>query len=483
MKRGGKFLGTAAILAVAACGGEQGKLEIRPIGAPLAAASKPVPLRIAEARGHLALGNVALALESFRKAMREDPGSVDAVAGVAACYDRMARFDLSRRHYEAALALAPRDPHVLAAFAASLDAQGRMAEAASVRAEITQRVAMAAPAPAAQPVTMLPSIPKPAERVVPRLQAVAEQAALATPAPVAAPVASVPPAPKVAAVVPRPIQSAAVAPKPVQSEAVTPKPNLPAAASPKPVQSAAVVPGPVAPVAKPAIGRSVTVALPPARPVAAPQPAATPVAKDVAVAIPPAPVVPIRPAVEVAVVTALPPAPTVAELPAPKPVVEVPTKIARTEVVAAPAPTPSKAGPRLERTSLREVALVTVAEPKWRPVTVSRSQRSATVRFVPLRQASASVSRVRILNAARVNRLAARTRLYLVNRGWSPMVIGNAPKVRARSVIFYPPERRRTAQRLSAQFGFMIAQRPGAREITVLLGQDAARISALRARG
>jgi hypothetical protein len=93
------------------------------------------------------------------------------------------------------------------------------------------------------------------------------------------------------------------------------------------------------------------------------------------------------------------------------------------------------------------------------------------------------VSRVRILNAARVNRLAARTRSYLVNRGWSPMVIGNAPKVRARSVIFYPPERRRTAQRLSAQFGFVIAQRPGAREITVLLGQDAARISALRARG
>jgi hypothetical protein len=483
MKRGGKFFGTAAILSVAACGGEQGKLEIRPIGAPLAAVSKPVPLRIAEARGHLALGNVALALESFRKAMREDPGSVDAQTGVAACYDRMARFDLARRHYEAALALAPRDPHVLAAFAASLDAQGLKSEAASVRAEIAQRVAMAAPAPAAKPVTVLPSIPKPAERVVPRPQAVAGLARLATPAPVAAPVAPAPPTLKVAAVVPSPRQSAVVAPKPVQSAEVTPEPNLPAATPPKPIQSAAVVPAPAAPAAKPAIGRSVTVALPPARPVAAPQPVAKPVPKSAAVALSPVPVVPVRPAVEVAVVTALPPAPRVAEPPTTKPAVEVPAKIARTEAVAAPAPTALKPGPRLERTSLREVALVTVAEPKWRPVAVGRSQRSATIRFVPLRQASASVSRVRILNAARVNRLAARTRSYLVNRGWSPMVIGDAPRIRARSVIFYPPERRRTALRLSAQFGFMIAQRPGAREITVLLGQDAARISALRARG
>src|SRR5687768_4437664 len=130
MRRGGKIVGTVAMLSIAACGGEQGKLQIRPIGASLATGLKAVPARIAEAQGQLALGNVALALEAFRKAAREDPGSIDAMAGIAACYDRMARFDLSRRHYEAALAVAPGDPRLLAAFAASLDLQGRSTEAA-----------------------------------------------------------------------------------------------------------------------------------------------------------------------------------------------------------------------------------------------------------------------------------------------------------------------------------------------------------------
>ena len=47
MMRGGKIIGSAAILSLAACGGEQGKLEIRPIKAPLAAGFKAVPFRIA----------------------------------------------------------------------------------------------------------------------------------------------------------------------------------------------------------------------------------------------------------------------------------------------------------------------------------------------------------------------------------------------------------------------------------------------------
>jgi hypothetical protein len=97
-----------------------------------------------------------------------------------------------------------------------------------------------------------------------------------------------------------------------------------------------------------------------------------------------------------------------------------------------------------------------------------------------LREANLRLSGVRILNAARVNRLAARTRSYLVQRGWSPMVIGDAPTPRAQSIIFYPPHRRRTAQTLAAQFGFTIAQRPGTRQITVLLGRDAGRMAALR---
>ena len=47
---------------------------------------------VAEARGHLVLNNVALALEGFRKAQRDEPESTDALLGIATCYDRMGRF-------------------------------------------------------------------------------------------------------------------------------------------------------------------------------------------------------------------------------------------------------------------------------------------------------------------------------------------------------------------------------------------------------
>src|SRR5215203_924090 len=141
MKRGGKILVSTTAFAVAACGGQQGKLEIRSTPKPLAQIKRAVPERIAEARGQLGLGNVALALTSFRIAAREDPNSIDALAGIADCYDRMGRFDLSRRYYESALALAPADTQLLAAFAASLQLQGKSAEALSVREEISARMA------------------------------------------------------------------------------------------------------------------------------------------------------------------------------------------------------------------------------------------------------------------------------------------------------------------------------------------------------
>ncbi|MEO6581716.1 MAG: LytR C-terminal domain-containing protein [Sphingomicrobium sp.] len=131
---------------------------------------------------------------------------------------------------------------------------------------------------------------------------------------------------------------------------------------------------------------------------------------------------------------------------------------------------------------MREVELITVPAPRWRTLTVARSQRSATVGFVPLKQVATRFAGVRILNAARVDRLAARTRLYLAGRGWRAISIGNAPTIRMRSVILYPANRRRVAERLSTQFGFAIAQRAGAVQVTILLGRDAARDSALRAR-
>jgi len=48
---------------------------------------------LAEATGQLVLGNVGLALEGFRKALREHPNSAEAYAGIAKCYEAMGRYD------------------------------------------------------------------------------------------------------------------------------------------------------------------------------------------------------------------------------------------------------------------------------------------------------------------------------------------------------------------------------------------------------
>ncbi len=456
MKRGGKFLVSTTMLAVAGCGGQQGKLEIRSTPTPLAQGQRAVPYRIAEARGQLALGNVALALEAFRLAQREDPNSADALVGIATCYDQMGRFDLSRRNYEAALALAPSNTEILGALASSLQLQGRTEEALGVRQEIAARAAAAAaveqavaevPAPmrsdprteAVQTVAAAPAVIVPVEPV----QVAPAPAVETAPAPrtwAAAPVAlSVSTPERVGVDVPA-IQTARVemvaeAPAPVPA----PTAATPSVASKPAVQTAAV-------------GRSVTIKLPPARPVQAvpaPKPAA---------AVPLAPAMPLDEPDQEAVFVPL--------KPYVRPVAE--------PVVA------EERGPRLERMSMGEIALITVPKPVWQPTTVARNDRTTTLRFVPLRQAYALPVKVRLLNAARVDRLAARTRVWLAARGWRGLSIGNAQATRTRSVILYPANQRALAQRLSAQFGFPIARRASGSHMVVLLGTDAASRKALR---
>lgn len=350
----------SAMLACTACLGDQGKLEIRSVDRGLKGGSEPVHFRIAEARGHLALGNVALALEGFRKAIRDDPGSMEALAGIADCYDRMGRFDVSRRYYETALAIAPQNQALLATFAASLKRQGLSAEATAVRTEIAA-LASAASSQIGPPAS--PSL-TPGDEAVGRAALLAE---LTTPAPV---------------------------------------------------------------------GRSVTVALPPARPIGQPAPQASsppamavaPVGKSVTIALPPP-----RPAATAA---------------------------------------PSTRKPKLERLSLTEVALVTGDGPRWRRVEPPK-----------MAMAGGQARELRVLNAARVSKLAARTRSYLHKLGWSGIVIGDAAVARSRSLILYPQGKRAEANRLSTRLGFATAQRTSVRQVTVLLGQDAASHSALRSKG
>lgn len=460
MKRGGKFLAGAVMAALVGCTGENGTLEIRSTAVPPSAVAKPVPLRIAEARGQLALGNVALALESFRKASREDPASTDALIGIATCYDRMGRYDLSRRNYEAALALAPGDTQLLAAFAASLELQGLKDEALVVRREAAARAspviapALAAlqPAPAEMPPAALPAAP----------------VAVAAPRP-AAPSAMALVAPSPA---PRPVAAPALAALPAQAPAqvAIAAPATPARQAPEPVLLAKPPVAPPSPVAPVSLARPAVVAMA-AAPAPAVAPAATASGPSVTVKLPPP-----RPA------AAAPTAPKVEEdKPAPS---AAPGPSARPEPAAVAPSLPvqrnASLAPRLERLSMGEIALVTTPAPLWRPTLVARSNRSATVRFVPLRQASMQAVKVRLLNAARVNRLAARTRSWLIARGWRGMAIGDAPTTRAHSVILYPRGKRALAQRLSVQFGFAIAERASGSQVTVLLGRDAARIRALK---
>ena len=61
----------------------------------------------AKGKAEMAGGRYGLAIESFRKALQSDPGSVKALNGLAAAYDLMGRFDLAERYYRLALNFDP----------------------------------------------------------------------------------------------------------------------------------------------------------------------------------------------------------------------------------------------------------------------------------------------------------------------------------------------------------------------------------------
>jgi len=321
MKRIPSLLLTAAAIAVSSCG--TSPIEVRSIKQPLAEGQQPANFRVAEGNAQLALGNVALAIEAYRKALREQPDSVAAMIGLASCYDRMGRPDLSRRHYEMALAVNPTNTDTYSLFAQSLEAQGQRDEAARVKTELATRV-------------VAPEAPREAPGSVP------------------------------------------------------------------------VLPPPPA--------QSVTVALAPPR--------SAPVA--------------------------------VASLAVERPIAVM----------------------RLERMSLREVALVTAPEPRWEGRTVTRTATSTTIHFVARPQPA-----VTLLNAARIQGLAARTRAYLASRGFVGARIGDAPTVRRQSAILFSSADAPRALRLAAQFGFELERREGDKGgLTILLGRDAAREAALQPR-
>jgi hypothetical protein len=139
-------------------------------------------------------------------------------------------------------------------------------------------------------------------------------------------------------------------------------------------------------------------------------------------------------------------------------------------------------GPRLERLSLGEVALVTIQAPIWRAKVVAQSRQSVTVRWVPLAMASTRPN-IRLLNAARRQGLAARSRDYLLGRGWRKIEIGDSTDIRDESVVLYPAARPALGRSLAAQFGFRARPGGSGDVFVVLLGRDAAGARAMQRRG
>jgi Flp pilus assembly protein TadD len=394
---GMKLLLATASLAVVGCA-DSGELKIRAIADPLTKAVKPGNPLLGEARGLLALGNVGLAIEAYRKVLRAQPDSIEALAGLAECYDQMGRHDLARVKYEAALAIAPKNPLLLRTFAASLERQGRRAEGLALRAEANLAEA--------DEVAEL-------ERDVPVERA-------------AAPPRAVPGQP-MASAAPATIRSAT----PPATATIAPAKVARSSAPPQAAATAGVTHWTID--LAPSPPSSVTVKLPPASPPG---------------------IQSLRKAIESAwvAINPLPPAETA-------------------KAVGARAQAPSeKHGPRLERLSLGEVALVTKS-PLWKTELVHRTAISTTVRFVPLTPLP-RLAGVRLLNAARQQGLAARTRVALNRGGWNRVSIGDADRVRQRSLVLYSTATAQAARRLAAEFGFGIARDPRPGPLTVLLGRD-----------
>lgn len=151
-----RSIGLLPMLLLASCatggGSALDRIEVRPAKQGEMATSESAYVT---AKRQLALGNVGLAIDSFRKAARDNPQSADALNGLAVAYDRIGRHDLSRQAYEEALALAPADTAILHNLKRSLTAQGLHAEAARLAVEMGETPAPVAVAsrPATPPVS------------------------------------------------------------------------------------------------------------------------------------------------------------------------------------------------------------------------------------------------------------------------------------------------------------------------------------------
>jgi Flp pilus assembly protein TadD len=83
----------------------------------------------AQGKALLKANNVTQALQAYRQALAQDPESIEALNGIAVCFDRLGRYEDARLHYEAALGIDPTSPMLLNNYGLSLFLQGDRAGA------------------------------------------------------------------------------------------------------------------------------------------------------------------------------------------------------------------------------------------------------------------------------------------------------------------------------------------------------------------
>lgn len=137
-------------------------------------------------------------------------------------------------------------------------------------------------------------------------------------------------------------------------------------------------------------------------------------------------------------------------------------------VIAPSAPETRPAGPFLERLSMGEVALVTTGAPIW------KSFHEVALANRQPKMVAVGQPKIRLLNAARSQGLAAHNRSVLERAGWAKAEIGDASSVRRRSIVYYAPGSEGLGRKLADLL--QCAAVPGRREgiVTVYLGRDAA---------
>jgi hypothetical protein len=408
MERRAKATLLISCVALASCSAGNG-IKIR-------AAADPVVLSkgdaISVARAQLMLGNVGLALEGFRKALRDNPSDTVALAGIGDCYASMNRYDLAQSSYEQALALLPRDPSLLRGIARIFDQEGQHEKATLAQAEAA--AAIAQQAPLQRPV--IASIP--AGRPVPLNTAAVGSVTVELP--------TATPAQRVAEPV---IEAARRTIVPAATENTSRPQQVGSPASPISATDGhlAALSSPL-PVARAEEPRSRRVAQ---------SPAAT---QDVALLLSEAD-------------------PASGQIP------PTHTNLGSMDAIAPPPPQP-----RLERLSGGEVALITTSTPIWRQPSYRRPSAETKVAWVRLMPTPPGTN-VQILNAAREEGLAASARSLLVSRGWRKIAVGDAPALQHRSVVLYPASQTRIGRSLAAQFGIRSRVVKG-KAVVLILGRD-----------